>query len=208
MTKNEIKAYVSRNIEGQGTNVDAGSVLPRILNGIVDAMTDTHELDDFEEFSESTNYSVGDIVRYDGSIYEFTSLKSAGAWDTTKVSATSVLEILSDSISSLEADVKTLEDLHIAPEVTISALSSSTMTVEQAATAGFDTEVIAFLQAAHAPTLKFSDMCLTFNNVIVASDTLVYQTAVFMDSSTSKIYKASLGLNTSGAVTYSVTEIV
>lgn len=36
MTKEEVKALIKAKIEGQGTNVDAGSVLPAILNGIID----------------------------------------------------------------------------------------------------------------------------------------------------------------------------
>lgn len=36
MTKAEIQALIASKIEGQGTNVDAGSVLPAILNGILD----------------------------------------------------------------------------------------------------------------------------------------------------------------------------
>lgn len=36
MTKEEIVALIATKIEGQGTNIDAGSVLPVILNGIID----------------------------------------------------------------------------------------------------------------------------------------------------------------------------
>lgn len=38
MTKEEIKALVASKIEGQGTNLDAASVLPTILNWIIDNM--------------------------------------------------------------------------------------------------------------------------------------------------------------------------
>ena len=40
MTKDEIKALIAAKIAGQGTNVDAGSVLPTILNGIIDLLPD------------------------------------------------------------------------------------------------------------------------------------------------------------------------
>lgn len=40
MTKQEIKNLVAQKIAGQGSAVDAGSALPEILNGIVDAMPD------------------------------------------------------------------------------------------------------------------------------------------------------------------------
>lgn len=36
MTKNEIKALISAKLAGQGTNIDAASVLPSILDGIID----------------------------------------------------------------------------------------------------------------------------------------------------------------------------
>lgn len=38
MTKEEIKAMIAQKIEGQGTNLDAASVLPTILNWIIDNM--------------------------------------------------------------------------------------------------------------------------------------------------------------------------
>ena len=36
MTKNEIKALIASKLAGQGTNIDAASVLPSILEGIID----------------------------------------------------------------------------------------------------------------------------------------------------------------------------
>ena len=36
MTKDEIKALIASKIAGQGTNIDAASVLPAILDGIID----------------------------------------------------------------------------------------------------------------------------------------------------------------------------
>lgn len=36
MTRQEVRALIDAKIKGQGTNVDAGSVLPAILNGILD----------------------------------------------------------------------------------------------------------------------------------------------------------------------------
>lgn len=38
MTKDEIKALVAAKIAGQGSAIDAASVLPAILNGIIDAI--------------------------------------------------------------------------------------------------------------------------------------------------------------------------
>lgn len=41
MTKEEAKALVAQKVAGQGTNVDAGSVLPGILNYIIDLLPET-----------------------------------------------------------------------------------------------------------------------------------------------------------------------
>lgn len=38
MTTNEIKALVAKKLAGQGTNVDAASVLPTIINALCDAV--------------------------------------------------------------------------------------------------------------------------------------------------------------------------
>lgn len=46
MSKQEIAALIAAKIEGQGTNVDAGSVLPAILNGILDLIAVPVEVDD------------------------------------------------------------------------------------------------------------------------------------------------------------------
>lgn len=44
MTKDEIKALVAAKIAGQGSAVDAASVLPDILNGILDSIKTEEEL--------------------------------------------------------------------------------------------------------------------------------------------------------------------
>lgn len=108
MKKSEIKALIAAKIAGQGTNVDAGSVLPTILGEIIDGDASTVEVDDFEEFSTATAYSSGDIVRNDGKLYKFTANKSAGSWDSTKVTQTNVISILSGMIGTL-ANLATTE---------------------------------------------------------------------------------------------------
>lgn len=105
MTKNETKDLVAKKIEGQGTNVDAGSVLPAILNSIIDTDAAKAEVDDFEEFDTATAYTAGDIVRNDGKLYKFTANKSAGAWDASKVSQTNILSILTALITSKLAEL-------------------------------------------------------------------------------------------------------
>lgn len=101
MTRQEIEALIDKKIAGQGTAIDAGSVFPSVLKGIISNSAETSEVDDFEEFSTSTAYSAGDIVRKEGKLYKFTASKDAGAWDSTKVSATSLFGILTAIIGDL-----------------------------------------------------------------------------------------------------------
>ena len=46
----------------------------------------------FPPFSTVTAYAVGDIVFYDRRLYKFTAVKTAGAWDSTKVTEFSMKE--------------------------------------------------------------------------------------------------------------------
>ena len=46
----------------------------------------------FPPFSTVTAYAVGDIVFYDRRLYKFTAVKTAGAWDSTKVEEFSMKE--------------------------------------------------------------------------------------------------------------------
>ncbi len=70
MTKQEIAALVAAKIEGQGTNVDAGSVLPAILNGILDlipaAPVPPTPADIFAGFSVTTDLDQAAIVSGSG----------------------------------------------------------------------------------------------------------------------------------------------
>lgn len=45
MTKEEIKALVAAKIAGQGSAIDAASVLPDILNGIIDIIPERRRID-------------------------------------------------------------------------------------------------------------------------------------------------------------------
>lgn len=209
MTKEELKELVATKIAGQGNQVDTGSTLPAILNGIIDklfegvdlsAYAKKVEIDDIEDFDESTAYQTGDIVRYDGKLYKFTANKDAGEWDATKVEQTNVFTILYEMIDELR---------EVTPTVTISALQSADLTAEQAAAAGFTPAVIAMLQQAHKPTIEFSDMCVSFNAVEVISDDLVNQSTIIVHTAVGggTLYKAILSLYTDGRVVYTVTEI-
>lgn len=228
MTKQEIKELISRYIEGQGNQIDSGGKLPTILNEILDALdTDSKEyaklveVDDSEDFDESTAYQIGDIVRYEGGLNKFTADKEPGPWDESKVEKTNVVSIILDVIgdlSLLKTDVKTsivsaLNELFMriedSPSVTISALQSANLTAEQAAAAGFTANVITYLQQAHKPTIEFSDMCVSFNAVEVISDDLVNQSTIIVHTAVGggTLYKAILSLYTDGRLVYTVTEI-
>lgn len=134
--------------------------------------------------------------------------------DTAKIGNLSSLETTAQTtivaaINELVADVKTLEDIHYMPTVTISALSNSTLNAEQAAAAGFDEDVLAFLMIAHNPTIEFSDMCVSFSAVETVSEGVVKQYAMLVHEASGVVsaYKAVLTLNSTGAVTYTATAL-
>lgn len=60
---------------------------------------------DYILFSTSSNYSIGDIVRYDGKLYKFTTEHAAGTWNGTDVELASINSILTSKLSELESKV-------------------------------------------------------------------------------------------------------
>lgn len=54
-----------------------------------------------DAFSVERSYSTGDIVIYENKVYVFTSNKSAGAWDSTKVTETTIGAICTATNASL-----------------------------------------------------------------------------------------------------------
>lgn len=154
------------------------------------------EIDNFEEYSETTNYATGDIVRHNGKLYYFTANKDAGEWDSSKVERTTIFDLLTSR-------------LPVTASVTISALESANLSAEEAAAAGFDALTIQALQRADNPTVHFSDMCVTFNGVEVISDDLVNQSALIVHTAVGggTLHKCILSLYTDGRIVYTVTEI-
>lgn len=55
------------------------------------------------EFSTSTAYAVGDIVTYEHGLYKFTSAHSAGAWDSSEVEDITIVDVIGNIDSVLEA---------------------------------------------------------------------------------------------------------
>lgn len=98
MNKQELLYLIEAKIEGQGNQVDTGSILPTILKGLVNGVADTLlEVDDFEEFDATTPYSQGDVVRYDGKLYEFTT-DHTGEWNEDDVEQTNVFTLLTNYV--------------------------------------------------------------------------------------------------------------
>ena len=57
---------------------------------------------DYVLFSTSSNYSTGDIVRYDGKLYKFTADHAAGDWLGTDVELASINSILTSKLTELK----------------------------------------------------------------------------------------------------------
>ena len=66
---------------------------------------------DYILFSASSNYSIGDIVRYDGKLYKFTSAHAAGNWLGTDVELASINSILTSKLTELESQIGTQKGL-------------------------------------------------------------------------------------------------
>ena len=60
---------------------------------------------DYILFSTSSNYSIGDVVRYDGKLYKFTAEHAAGTWIGTDVELASINSILTSKLSELEGNI-------------------------------------------------------------------------------------------------------
>lgn len=62
-------------------------------------------VNDYPAFSASASYSAGDIVRYNGTLYQFTANHAASAWNGNDVKATSINAITSGKLTELESEV-------------------------------------------------------------------------------------------------------
>lgn len=58
------------------------------------------------EFSDLTNYNAGDLVYYEGSLYEFQVDHTIGAWETSEV----IQKDLSDIVTTLKSGLTNLDD--------------------------------------------------------------------------------------------------
>lgn len=65
-------------------------------------------VNDYPAFSASASYSAGDIVRYNGTLYQFTANHAASAWNGNDVKATSINAITSGKLTELESEIYTI----------------------------------------------------------------------------------------------------
>lgn len=72
------------------------------------------------EFSDLTNYNSGDLVYYEGDLYEFQVDHTAGAWETSEV----IQKDLSDIVNSLKSGLMNAEDAIITPSSDYTKLGS------------------------------------------------------------------------------------
>ena len=83
---------------GENTAQRVGGVLVDIVDKAEEHETDIDNLnantgvDEYPTFSESTAYSAGDVVNYNGKLYKFTSDHAAGAWTGTDVEKANVVK--------------------------------------------------------------------------------------------------------------------
>lgn len=98
-------------------------------------------------------------------------------------------------------DTVVIDDMHT---VSISALSTVELTAEQAVENGFTKEIIEELKTLAHPTIKFSDMIVTFNAYELISDELSIWTAVVFDAPVDTVYHCALYLYTDGRILYNV----
>lgn len=60
---------------------------------------------DYASFSPNSNYSIGDIVKYDGKLYQFITEHTAGAWIGTDADDVSINSILDSKITELKKQI-------------------------------------------------------------------------------------------------------
>lgn len=75
-------------------------------DGTVKDALDNTGVGDYPTFSESTAYSAGDVVNYNGKLYKFTADHAAGAWTGTDAEHYNIF-------SSNKLNIRTLFSLHI-----------------------------------------------------------------------------------------------
>lgn len=101
-----------------------------------------------------------------------------------------------------DADRVMLDDI---PYITtLSGLQTAELTAEQAVEAGFPISVIEALKTKAHPTIRFSDMVITFNAYEEITDELSIWTTVVFDAPADMVYHCALYLYRDGRILYNV----
>ena len=81
MTKEEIKALVAAKIAGQGSAIDSASVLPTILNAIVDAIPEDKDDPEIALFLNKADFNYSEKIEISKDLYEKASVASLLVWE-------------------------------------------------------------------------------------------------------------------------------
>lgn len=77
------------------------------VNAISDEIEKVSDMVSTDDFDDTATYAVGDIVKYQNTLYKFKSVHAAGDWDSTEVDAVTVLDL----IEAAEPDSLTNEQI-------------------------------------------------------------------------------------------------
>lgn len=114
------------------------------------------------------------------------------------------LEKLADILHALNNETESVVMADVPYITTISALETREMTAEEATAVGFSVDVIMQLTRVAHPTIRFSDMVVTFNAYEVITDQLSIWTAVVYDAPADTVYHCALYLYYDGRILYNV----
>lgn len=114
------------------------------------------------------------------------------------------LQGLSDILNALNNDTEAVALAEVPNITTISALQTVELTAEEATEAGFTEEVIKRLTQTIHPTIKFSDMVVTFNAYEEISHELAIWTGIIYDAPSDSVYHSALYLYADGRIMYNV----
>ena len=89
----DVKQIELNSVYYHAKDVTARTAITKLLNDVADT------------FSTAVSYAVGDVVLYDGDLYRFTSAHSAGAWDSSDVTAVSVTDLLDILQTNIDKEV-------------------------------------------------------------------------------------------------------
>lgn len=114
------------------------------------------------------------------------------------------LEKLADILHALNNETESVVMADVPYVTTISALETREMTAEEATASGFSMDVIMQLMRVAHPTIRFSDMVITFNAYEVITDQLSIWTSVVYDAPSDTEYHCALYLYYDGRILYNV----